>query len=66
MQLLFKTHFEFLVVILGFDKQFFENLLKMSAPYVKDVSQYLTTKQRESSKDIGAEWARVEDLYNKK
>lgn len=38
----------------------------MTAPYVKDVSQYLMTKQRESNKEIGAEWAKLEELYNKK
>lgn len=38
----------------------------MAGPYVKDVSQFLTAKQSESSKELAAEWAKLEELYNKK
>lgn len=39
----------------------------MAGPYVKDsVSQYLSAKQSESSKELAAEWAALEELYNKK
>ncbi|KAL0274678.1 UNVERIFIED_CONTAM: hypothetical protein PYX00_002748 [Menopon gallinae] len=39
----------------------------MAGPYVKDsVSQYLSAKQSESSKELVTEWADLEELYNKK
>lgn len=31
-----------------------------------NVSDYLSKKQQESPKDIGAEWAELEELHNKK
>lgn len=31
-----------------------------------NVSDYLTKKQQESSKELGVEWAELEELHNKK
>ena len=33
---------------------------------VKDVSGYLADQQRRNTGDLAAEWATIEDLYNKK
>lgn len=39
----------------------------MAAVVVKDVSSYLSSKQsEETDKDLAAEWAQLEELYNKK
>lgn len=38
----------------------------MAGPFVKDVSQYLQARQSESSKELAEEWAKLEELYNKK
>lgn len=39
----------------------------MAAVTFKDVSDYLSFKQRkESDKDVVGEWAQLEELYNKK
>jgi hypothetical protein len=38
----------------------------MAAVAVKDVGDYLLSKQRESDKDLAGEWAKLEELHNKK
>ncbi|EEB19546.1 26S proteasome non-ATPase regulatory subunit, putative [Pediculus humanus corporis] len=38
----------------------------MAGPVVKDVSQYLQARQSESPKEIASDWAKLEELYNKK
>ncbi|KAF4533371.1 hypothetical protein B566_EDAN002769 [Ephemera danica] len=38
----------------------------MASASVKDVSKYLAAQQTDANKDVAAEWAKLEELYNKK
>ena len=40
--------------------------MKFAGENMRDVSGYLSEKQRESSPEIATEWAAIEELYNKK